>query len=292
MSMVQIKVLVKLASSSRIPPSRPGDMHWVTEGVAQELIDTNTCSYITGGNVPHPAPEDGPVQRSVGWPIDRFSSVERKWSGEPVVIIGGGPSVTREAVDAVRGKARVIAINNSYLLAPWADVLYFADSVWWEWHSKGVATAGLSKEEVAQRFAEFKGQKVSIFGTGMRISDPRVHMMRVSNQRRGLSKNPRELVTGGNSGYQSINLAWLAGADPILLLGYNMSFPQGRSHWHGGHPAKFDEQSYFEYAKKFASIPADLNGVRVINCTPGSKLEAFPRGELESILSHPRTAVV
>lgn len=291
--LVQIEVTVKLAASSRLPPSKPGDMHWVTAGVAQELIDTNTCRYVRGGNV-SATPEEGPAQRSKGWPIDRFSVVERKWSGQPAVIIGGGPSVTPEVVNSIRGRARVIAINNSYLLAPWADLVYFADADWWEWHTAGIATAGLAKEEVAKRFAEFAGQKVSIFGTGMRIKDPRVHMMRISERRRGLSSNPRELVTGGNSGYQSINFAWLAGADPILLLGYDMSYANNgkKTHWHGGHPARYAEQAYFDYAKKFASIVDDLKGTRVINCTPGSRLEAFPRGEIESILSHTRAAMV
>lgn len=294
MKPVQIEVLKKLSASKYCPPSKPGAAHWVTEAAARHLIEHGVARYLSGGIVGNAPEEAGPLKRSPGWPIDRFSFVERKWLGDTVVCFGGGPSLTVEDIELVRQSgARTIAINDTYLLAPWADLVYFADFDWWEWHTAGIAKPklGLSKEEVAERFAKFAGQKVSIFGTGMRITDPKVHMLRVA-EHRGLSRNPQRLVTGGNSGYQAINLAVLAGAAQILLLGYNMSYPGGSTHWHGGHPKRHDEASYFSYAKKFERMRGELGAVKVINCTINSKLEAFPRGELASLLPHPREAVV
>ena len=57
--------------------------------------------------------------------------VPRAWVDETAVCIASGPSLTQADVDYVRGKARVIVVNNGYLLAPWADVLYAADARWW-----------------------------------------------------------------------------------------------------------------------------------------------------------------
>jgi hypothetical protein len=50
--------------------------------------------------------------------------VPKLWPGSTVVCLGTGPSLTAEDVEAVRGRAKVIAINNAHALAPWADVLY------------------------------------------------------------------------------------------------------------------------------------------------------------------------
>ena len=67
-----------------------------------------------------------------------YGRVERLWEGETVVCLASGPSLTPADVEYVRGKARVIVINTTVLLAPWADVLYACDARWWQWHHKTV----------------------------------------------------------------------------------------------------------------------------------------------------------
>ena len=61
-------------------------------------------------------------------------SIAEDWIGETVVCIGGGPSLTLADVTSIAGKARVIAINDAYRMAPWADMLYACDLKWWRWH--------------------------------------------------------------------------------------------------------------------------------------------------------------
>lgn len=219
------------------------------------------------------------IRRPAGWPVDRFSAIQPVWRADTVVCIGGGPSVTQGAVDSVRGRARVIAVNNAYWLAPWADMLYFADGRWWEWH----------KDD--PRYQAFAGQRVTIEGTGLNVADPDVHFLHnystTTGDQGGLSETPNGLRTGSNGGYQAVNIATLAGTRRILLLGYDMRFVNGRSHWHGGHPAKVPESHYsVNYARYYASMLPHLErlGVAVINCTPGSKLTAFPFLPLEDAL--------
>ena len=178
-----------------------------------------------------------------------------------------------------------------YLVAPWADAVYFADSKWWQWHQDGIAKrwpwVAFTAPEVRARFAEFCGQKITIENTGMMISDPDVHMFR-NGGREGLSEITNTLCTGSNSGYQALNLAVLAGAAKILLVGYDMSFPDGKSHSHNGHPVKVAETHYARfYADAFKSTLHALTaaGVSVINCNPNSKLKAYPFGDLDACLS-------
>ena len=158
----------------------------------------------------------------------------------------------------------MIAVNDAYLLAPWADVCYFADARWWEWHEK------------RPEFQAFAGQKVTIENTGCMVRDAEVFMLH-NYGHEGLSDNPNGLSTGSNGGYQAVNIAVLAGAAKILLTGYDMRFPGGKSHWHSGHPIKVGEDRYAQYARSYKTMLPQLAelGCEVVNCTPGSAITAF-----------------
>src|SRR4051794_36846444 len=60
------------------------------------------------------------------------------WTGGSVVIIASGPSLTVADCETVRNwrvgtpGSRVIVINTSFRMAPWADVLYACDAGWWQ----------------------------------------------------------------------------------------------------------------------------------------------------------------
>lgn len=217
----------------------------------------------------------------------RFAAVERAWDGGTVLCIGGGPSASPERVASCKGRWPAIVINNSFLLAPWAKLHYFADTRWWKWYATdGTATLGFPAEEVRARYEAFTGQKVTVESTAKHIKDPRVLALRILGQTK-LSADPRGIHSGSNSGYQVINIAWLAGAKRIVLLGYDMSFPGGRSHNHAGHPMKQSEATYRRWGKNFGSMAEQLEstGTEVVNCSEGRGIEAFPFRALESVLA-------
>lgn len=215
--------------------------------------------------------------------------VDRAWEGETVVCIAGGPYLSETDLALVEGRFPAIAVNDAYLVAPWADVVYFADHRWWKWHTDGIAKrfawANFSKEEQRAAFAAFKGQKCTIENTGMMISDPEVFMLHNLGSE-GLCEKPNGLHTGSNSGYQAMNIAYLAGAKRILMLAYDMRFAGRSTHAHDGHPHKHPEDVYSGYARNFKTMLPQLTraGVEVINCTPGSRIDAFPIRSLASIL--------
>ena len=227
-----------------------------------------------------------------------MSEVLPAWRGATVVLVGGGPSLTQEDVQTVcashaRSESFCIAINASYLWTPWADVCYFADCKFWQWHTEGIVIPKLSlgAGQVKTAFAEFGGQKCSIKHSGAHIADDAVHLLEnksgTGNHGKGISLDPKAIVTGRHSGYQALNIAILAGANKILLLGYDGSeSSDGKTHFHGGHPKRTPPNSYAFYRQAFATGATDIKntGVRVVNCSPGSKISAFEFGDIENEL--------
>jgi len=196
-----------------------------------------------------------------------FATVPRLWPGETCVLIGGGPSLTSADVDAVRGRARVIAINDAYRLAPWAEVLYACDRKWWDWH---------------QGVPSFAGLKYSLIDTKY----PDVQILNNTGPY-GLELVDRSGVrTGRNSGYQALNLAIHFGATRILLLGFDCGLGEGgESHWFGDHPVP--QQSpypHFRLAFEMLGEPLKAAGVTVLNCSRRTTLKCFQKVSLVEAL--------
>lgn len=147
---------------------------------------------------------------------------------------------------------------------------------------------GLSADQVRDRFSAFAGQKCSILPTGMRIDDPGVHLLRNAG-RDGFSFDPECLATGGNSGFQAVNLAALAGAATIVLLGYDARDPRPGEEWHwfGEHPRRSPSSVFRSYRQAFSRAASAIAaaGIRVVNATPGSAIDAFERASLETVLA-------
>lgn len=235
----------------------------------------------------------------------RRSRVLPAWQGLTAALIAGGPSLTLSDVEIVRqarlqGRLRVIVVNDAYLLAPWADVHYAADAKWHAWHTAGIAkpALGLTAGEVAERWRVFAGQKAAVeWGTeyptpqpNAVIADESVHLLGNLHEPyhgEGLSMDPERIVTGRHSGFQALNLAVLAGANTIILLGYDGApAADGRTHWHGGHPTP--SAGIFEHIRRsFSAVERELEaaGVTVLNCSPGSAINSFPKVPLAAALA-------
>ena len=189
------------------------------------------------------------------------------------MCLASGPSMSQEVADFCRGKARVIAVSDSYRLAPWADVLYACDATWWHLHGPQGALG-------------FAGLKVGLDDS---ITFPAVRVLQRSSteSREGFDPRPTHLADGANSGYQAVHLAAHMGAARVLLAGFDMRQVDGRSHFFGEHPEGLTRHSpYPVFVKQFKTLvePLRERGVEVINVTPGSALTVFPIGELEEVL--------
>ncbi|MCH8999187.1 MAG: hypothetical protein IID48_13140 [Proteobacteria bacterium] len=202
-------------------------------------------------------------------------SVPRLWPGSTIACLGGGPSLSRHQVDRLRGRARVIAVNDAYKLAPWAEVLYACDWRWWLKHG-GVP--------------DFAGLKVTLSNSrGHLDAYPDIEIVENTGTE-GLERDPRGLRTGRNGGYQAINLAVHLGAKRVLLLGYDMKADaRGRTHWFGDHADWPTRAGVFSgvMLPQFAKLAGELEalGVAVVNCTLDSALDVFAKVPLEQALA-------
>lgn len=199
-----------------------------------------------------------------------MAALPRLFPDATIVCLASGPSLTAEDVAFCRGKAPVIAVNDTVRWAPWADVLYACDAKWWEHHQGVPAFTGLKLglEHPARRFG------VQILGNA---------------GGEGLALNPAEVMTGLNSGYQAINVAVHLGAARIVLLGYDMQILPGQpSHFFGDHPRHLQKWPNVEQRiERFGTLVAPLRalGVSVINASRQTALTCFPRQSLAEALA-------
>lgn len=201
--------------------------------------------------------------------------VPRLFPGSTVACIGTGPSLLQEDVDLLRGKVRVVAVNDAYRMAPWADVLHACDGKWWMWH-RGVP--------------QFQGPKFTLDKLAARW--PGVKVLRNTGTQ-GIETDPRSLRTGRNSGYQAVNIAVHLGAKRIILLGYDMGVDKlGKTHWFGHHPDKAVSPYKLMIAEmeRLPGLLAPL-GVEIVNCSRRSAVKGIPASSLEGELCRIREAV-
>lgn len=194
--------------------------------------------------------------------MKREWAVEPMWAGATCAILASGPSMSAAVAETVRTHAdvRVIAVNNTFKLARWADVLYAADERWWtKYHAE---TTG------------FLGLKVCAEQTPF----PDVLLI--------------DQTGGGGSGYGALaKIAVPAGCVRVLLCGFDMH----GGHWHAKHEAPLrnaGEGIYRKWMGQFEALAPELakRGVEVLNCTPGSALKCFPAVSLDAALA-PRALV-
>lgn len=196
------------------------------------------------------------------------------WSGQTAVLVASGPSAKDAPLDLARGKARFIAVNDSWKLAPWADALYACDAAWWR-HNEGCP--------------EFRGLKMCIDRAAARGNEWGVRILDCFKKSDLLYPDRGSPIGwGGNSGFGALNIAVQAGAKKICLVGVDMTVSYGE-HWHGRHPAGLhnpNPYNVFRWRRAFEGAVRVLEqaGVTVINCSPISALQKYPKMTLQEAL--------
>lgn len=220
-------------------------------------------------------------------------------------ILAGGPSLKGFDARVLYKKGFVIAINDSWRLAPRADMFYFCDMDWWD---RQIAACPWSLD-MTRSFHDMIYRGFWVAGNYRFADHPQVRALQLGGQL-GLSSDPTRLCHGSNSGYQAINLAFLLGAKKIVLLGYDMrtrvvgggpveggplsrevvpGAPRvtERTHWHDEvRPDGFAQILKNSMLPCFDSLvePLKAAGVEVINATPDSALTCWPMTDLVTVL--------
>lgn len=187
-----------------------------------------------------------------------------------IVLIASGPSLTREDVALCERSGRsLLGINNAYQICERLDYLYGCDKKWWAKHHGKI---------------ELDCRKFSLEET------PYSDIEGLTNDGpSGISSEWPKVRTGGNSGYQALNLAILLGYKSIILLGYDMQpGEKGALHWHPNHeglnnPNPGRLKAWCKAFDEASPIIAGM-GVSVVNATRRTALECFQRAVLEEAL--------
>jgi hypothetical protein len=227
--------------------------------------------------------------------------VPRIWEGGDVWIIGGGPSIPKQfgvpdkVINAVVSgasppnvyspymesihKKHVIGINVAYLIGDWIDMVFFGDGNFFNMHK--------------QRLAEFPGLRVCC--DPQAAKEPWIKgLARDKEHSKGISPHPDKVGWNHNSGAAAISVAVHTGAKRIILLGFDMKLDsRNMQHWHDLYGKgeirdvrKLQKLPFERHLRGFGQIALDAKrmGVEILNCSPNSAIDTFPRYSLKELL--------
>lgn len=166
-------------------------------------------------------------------------------------------------------------MNDAHRLLPGADALYACDARWWIAHD-GV------RDFAGDRWTQSENRGLEC---GARFG------LRVVESFKGAvpSDDPARIAQGYNSGFQAVNLAALAGARRIVLVGFDMNSPGGRKHFFGDHASPtLNVASAFHLFIQAFNTAAPIyaaRGIEIVNASRSTALSCFPRIDLERVLS-------
>jgi hypothetical protein len=191
------------------------------------------------------------------------------WPGETVFILAGGPSL-RGFDAAVLAGRRVVAIKESALLAPSADVLIFVDAPWYD-----------------RERALIEGFAGAVVTTATNAAtNTRVRLMRRGGPD-GLADAPDTLNYSYTTVQAALNFVAHTGAGRGVLLGLDAGYqPGGPARHHDRNPTPPPPDQFARQAAALATLVAPLAaaGVEILNATPGSRLDLWPRVDLNDVI--------
>lgn len=185
-----------------------------------------------------------------------------------IFVLASGPSLTQEDCDAVK-PFKTLAVSDAYKLIE-ADYHYACDRAWWQLH--------IDKVKAGRRFTQYGGDDEKAWAKSVGLEA----VQSVTASGLGLEC----IHTNGNSGAQAINLVYLLGYNPVYLLGFDMQWTGGKSHFFGDHPRGLRNTNPQVHIPKFNELASDLasRGIEVINCSRETALHQFKRESLEKVL--------
>ena len=173
-----------------------------------------------------------------------------------------------------RGGTAVIAVNDAIYPCGFADIAYACDPQWWDLHGGLRAYRGLKVALGVSRGGQpFAPAYDDVWWVECSGTD-------------GWDDDPDKIRSGGNSGYQALQVA-AKGYSPknIILVGYDMQGP----HFFGEHPASIrmhpNMATWIQSYNILGDKLIDSMGINVVNASPGSALKRFPPVDLAAALA-------
>lgn len=198
-------------------------------------------------------------------------TVPKNLTGKTLAILASGPSMTRDisCVLLERGIPAIAVNSTAVMVAPWAQMVYAADTSWWSKYHDQIDPSRI---------------KITCNDS---VPFPDVKLIKQTGNR-GFDPNPSHVRMGKNSGYQAVHIGLHTGASRILLFGLDMTLKYG-VHCHGLHPNGLDNPSQYFFDKCLPYWndlvdPAHVRNCEIINCSSISKITCFQKRTIEEIL--------
>lgn len=199
-----------------------------------------------------------------------FWTIPREWQGEPVFIIGGGPSIKEFDFTRLRGRGRIIGINDAYKRLADLDLCYWSDRRWLDWNYSTLWTH-TGKYKVSKKWPHIE--------TGCDV--------KVVRNLPFVWSDDQDRLGCWDGGSAAVNLAALMGASAIVLLGFDMSV----GNWHDNHKGVgagvLDDhvrQRFIPTFEMWVAPALKRLGITCVNTNPESNLKCFPFMGIEEIL--------
>ena len=215
-------------------------------------------------------------------------NVPPRFYGEPAIVLGTGPSLADE-LDPIRklraaDRARLFGMNCTFMDFGTLDVFTACNIEWWNYYGA--------------EFERWRGGRDCDAWHWDAATAARWRLNHVEGRwGSGLSTDPGYIHLGHSSGVQALGLAVHYGCDPILLVGYDMTEKHGEPRHYfrwlsdqaGEYPLAlrhFAKQSngHEGLLPIYAQIAEQPGLPRIVNCTPGGKLNCLPRMSLAEAL--------
>ncbi len=230
----------------------------------------------------------------------RLDDLRGAHAGRPAVIVGNGPSLRLEDLDAIHRSGMVsFAFNKIYLAydrTPFRPTYYLVEDFLVAENNAAAINAlrGTPKlfPDILLRWVE---ADVDTILYGMTFRGPEFGPP-------GFSDDPLDFQWGATAVYSALQWAGYMGCDPVYLVGVDFSFNLSADPDQQVHVAGAAERNHFlpEYrnpgerwnkpmlafnrdAFTLARTHAVRRGWRIFNATRGGALEAFPRVGFEAV---------
>lgn len=179
------------------------------------------------------------------------------WSGQSVVIVASGPSLTHEDCRTVeRSGLTTVAVNTAWTYARFCHAIYAGDMTWWR-----------------------------NYGANIDIDVPRYTLSQGAAHDFGIKHHKSRISSGYNSGLMALEMAINFGAARVLLLGFDFSVKNG-THCHGDHkktpnPTQAKCDMWKDYAQRLRDAYPDAE---IVNCSRETECNVFPRMSLDAAI--------
>ena len=219
-----------------------------------------------------------------------------RFPGRPGAIIGTGPGLDEFHVEQCQAAGfAMFGVNRAWEFRPQVHVTI--NPGWWE-------------DEAEPDTFLMMGRAMDCWCSDFRAAEKwglNHFDWKDDAESRGLSADPTLVSLGHSSGFAALNIAFLMGCNPIVLLGHDMKYPDG---YDGAAKVAGGDRHYFgEYGKRNQHWPSvkvgprgELNGligcyetvaqqikagrriVNIFNCTPGSAMRCFPSKTTDEVI--------